>query len=74
MRKYVMAANSVLYLRRWGRPLDWLALILFDVLLLPLSLLSGTGLRAAWAKARGLVSGMSGRKVTVADVERFSRR
>jgi GT2 family glycosyltransferase len=71
MRKYMMAANSVHYLRRHGRATDWLAFVLFDLILWPLSIVSGTGLRAALGKGRGLIAGIRGHKISVADVERF---
>lgn len=71
LRKYMSAVNTVRFLRRHGTARLWLAFVLFDVLLWPFTLLSGTGPRAALAKARGLVHGVCGRKVTVAAVRHY---
>ncbi len=72
LRKYMMAVNTVRYLRQHGTLLGWLAFLLFEVLLWPLTFVSGTGVRAALAKGRGILAGVFGRRVTVRDVERFS--
>ena len=48
-----------------------LSFVLFDVLLWPLSLVTGTPPRAALAKARGILAGLLGRGVSVADVSRY---
>jgi len=74
LRKYMMAVNTVRYLRRHGNFAGWLAFVLFECLLWPLSFLSGTGVRAAIAKGRGIVAGLRGRRVTVEDVGRFAPR
>ncbi len=66
LRKYMMAANAVRFLRAGGNARQWAAFWLLDVLLWPFSLLSGPA--AAWAKARGILAGLRGRPVTAADV------
>lgn len=71
LRKFMMAANAARFLRRHGTARLWLGWLLFEVLLWPLSVLGGTGPRAALAKLRGTLSGLLGRRVTVADVERY---
>lgn len=66
-RKYMMAVNTVRFLRRHGTPARWLSFWLFDVLTLPV-----VWLRRAWrgegaavrAKARGTWDGLRGRSVT----------
>ena len=72
-RKYMMAVNSVWFLRRHGTLRSWTGFVLFDVLLLPLAIafqaLRGNG-RAALAKARGIVDGLRGRRVTAAAARR----
>ncbi|HLQ38678.1 MAG TPA: glycosyltransferase family 2 protein [Planctomycetota bacterium] len=72
LRKFMMAANAVRYLRAHGTAAQWAALLLLDLLLWPLALLSGP--RAAVAKLRGLVAGCCGHQVSAADVERYLRR
>ena len=74
LRKYMMAVNSVRFLRRHGSGAKWLAFLLFECLLWPLSIVSGTGIRAAVAKGRGLVAGLFGGRVTVQDVDRYVPR
>ena len=71
LRKYMSAVNSVRYLRRHGGARLWLAFLLFDCLLWPATLFSGTSVRASFAKARGLWNGLCGRRVTVRDVARY---
>jgi hypothetical protein len=71
LRKYMCAVNTVRFLRTHGTPRLWLAFALLDCLSWPLTLLSGTGLRAALAKGRGLVAGIFGHRVSAADVRRF---
>ncbi|MBI5850559.1 MAG: glycosyltransferase family 2 protein [Planctomycetes bacterium] len=71
LRKYMSAVNTVRWLRDHGRATEWAAFCVFDVLLLPLTFLSGTRARAAWAKLRGTWDGFRGHRVTRADVERY---
>lgn len=65
-RKYMMAVNSIWFLRRWAGPLQWCSFLLFDVLSLPLvwlvGLARGRG-RAVCAKAMGLLDGLRGKRV-----------
>ncbi|MCR9247158.1 MAG: glycosyltransferase [bacterium] len=68
LRKYLMAAHALRYLRRHGNAKAWLGWFLFDVLLWPITLL--TGPRAAFAKLAGTFAGIRGRAVGAADVER----
>ncbi|MFG0316258.1 MAG: glycosyltransferase family 2 protein [Planctomycetota bacterium JB042] len=76
-RKYMNAVNSVRFLRRHGSPRAWIGFFVFDVLGLPAALVLAT-LRgrpgAAWAKARGIVDGLRGIRVTPERVERYLRR
>ena len=66
-RKYMMAVNTVWFLRKHGSPWRWLSFALFDVCTLPLvwvaHALRGEG-RAAAAKARGTWDGLRGRRVS----------
>lgn len=71
LRKFLMANNAVRYLRQSGRWRSWAAWLCFDVLLWPLTLL--TGPRAAWAKLRGTWAGLCGHRASAADVDRFVR-
>lgn len=71
LRKYMSAVNSVRWLRAHGRPRDWLAFAFFDIAMLPLTFLSGTGAKAAFAKLRGIWVGLRGGRVTRADVDRY---
>jgi GT2 family glycosyltransferase len=71
LRKYLMAKNGVRYLRRHGTVSQWAALLLLDVLSLPLLLL--TAPRPAWAKVCGLLAGLRGARSTARDVERWHR-
>jgi GT2 family glycosyltransferase len=68
-RKYMMAVNTVRFLRRHGTPGRWLSFWLFDVLSLPFvwlrRTLRGEG-AAVLAKARGTWDGLRGRTVTEA--------
>lgn len=70
LRKYAMAANEVRWVLRHGSPSQWLAFLLLDVALLPLAILRAP--RAGLAKLRGLLAGLLGRKVSAADVARYS--
>jgi len=67
-RKYMMAVNTIAFLRKHGTPLRWLSFLVFDVLTLPAVWLvrapRGEG-RAVLAKARGTWDGLRGR--TLAD-------
>jgi GT2 family glycosyltransferase len=71
LRKYLSGVNTVRFLRGHGRVRDWLSFVLFDVLLWPLSLVTGTPPRAALAKLRGLADGLIGRNVSARDVARY---
>lgn len=73
MRKFMMAANAVRYLRRHGTLPLWLAFVWWELLLWPLTLVSGTGLRAGLAKLRGTLAGLFGHRVSVDDVRRYIR-
>jgi len=71
-RKYMMGVNSVWFLRAHGGPLEWGRFLLFDVLPLPLLWLTGLAngrAGAVWAKGRGIVDGLRGRRVSRADAE-----
>jgi hypothetical protein len=70
-RKYMMAVNSVHFLRTWGGPREKLRFFVYDVLTLPLVLVDGLmrgHARAAAAKALGLYHGFRGRRVTAETV------
>jgi GT2 family glycosyltransferase len=69
LRKFLMANNSVRYLRARGSVALWTAFVLFDVLLWPLTLLSGP--RAAFAKLRGMWAGMRGHHASANDVAAY---
>jgi len=66
LRKFLMACNAVRFLRARGNAGLWAAFVVFDVLLWPLTLL--TGPRAAIAKLRGVVAGLRGHRASAADV------
>jgi len=74
-RKYMMAVNTVWFLRKHGTPARWLSFALFDVCTLPavwlIHALRGEG-AAARAKMRGTWDGLRGRRVTAAALERFA--
>ncbi|HET6204996.1 MAG TPA: glycosyltransferase family 2 protein [Planctomycetota bacterium] len=77
-RKYAMALNGVRFLRGHGGARAWASWILFDVLSLPLAaareaLRRGGNPRAVGAKARGLLDGLLGRRVTAGALERYRR-
>ena len=67
LRKYMMGVNTIWFLRRYGTPARWLSFFLFDVVTLPfvwaLRARRGEG-RSVRAKARGLLDGLRGRRVT----------
>jgi GT2 family glycosyltransferase len=73
LRKYLMALNGVRYLKRAGSASQWAAFVLLDLLLWPLLLLSNER-PAAFAKLRGMVAGLRGRRASRADVERYVAR
>lgn len=66
-RKYMMAVNTVWFLRSHGTPARWFLFWVFDVATLPLvwayRVLQGDG-AAALAKARGTLDGLRGKRVT----------
>jgi hypothetical protein len=70
-RKYMMAVNSIWFLRRYAGPREWARFLLYDVATLPLLFVDGFccgRLRAALAKAAGLVDGLRGKRITGAVV------
>ncbi len=69
LRKFLMACNSVRYLRQHGGLRGWLAFALFDLLLWPVILPAGP--RAALAKLRGMWAGLCGHRAGAADVARY---
>ncbi len=75
LRKYLMGVNVWRFLRRQGRPADWLAFLCCDLLpwlpALPLFLADGRRLRAHLSKGRGLVRGFFGGGVGPEDVARI---
>ena len=75
LRKYMMAVNTVRFLRRHGTPSRWLGFWLFDVATLPLVWLyrssRGEG-KAVLAKARGTWDGLRGRQVTAERLRELS--
>lgn len=70
-RKYMMGVNSVWFLRRHAKAPQWLSFFVFDVASLPVvwiaSLAKGQG-RAAFAKAKGILDGLRGKRVTAASI------
>ncbi|MCZ6597624.1 MAG: glycosyltransferase family 2 protein [Planctomycetota bacterium] len=66
-RKYMMGVNTIWFLRRHGTPARWLSFIVFDVLSLPFVWLThafrGEG-SAVIAKARGMLDGLRGKRIT----------
>jgi len=77
LRKYMMAVNTVRFLRRHGTPARWLGFWLFDVATLPLVWLyrapRGEG-AAVLAKARGTWDGLRGRMVTAERLQELGAR
>ncbi|MFY9341512.1 MAG: glycosyltransferase family 2 protein, partial [Planctomycetota bacterium] len=71
LRKFLMAANAVRYLRARGTFAGWLAWLCCDVLPWPLTLLAGP--RLALAKACGTWAGLRGHRASAADVTRWHR-
>lgn len=76
-RKYMNALNSVHFLKAHGTLKSWLAFWLLDVLTLPplflLRLFQGRG-KGAMAKARGILRGFTGTRVTREDLEKYFTR
>jgi GT2 family glycosyltransferase len=72
LRKYMMAANCVRYLRRHGSLRLWLAFLVFEVLGWPFAFLF-SGVRAGTAKLRGIIDGLMGHQIVAADVHRWVR-
>lgn len=70
LRKYLMAKNGMRYLKRHGTLAQWAALLLIDLLSLPLLLLARP--RSAWAKVCGIGAGLRGGPSTEADVVRWN--
>lgn len=70
LRKYLMAANSLRFLRREFRWKLWAAFFLFDCLGLPLAYLAG-GWRVGWAKTLGILDGLRGRPIDASVVARW---
>jgi len=71
-RKYMMAVNSVHFLRRWGGRREWLRFLVFDVATLPFALVDGFCrgyAKAVLAKALGLWHGLRGRRVSAETVK-----
>ena len=69
VRKFLMACNTVRYLRAHGTVAGWCAWLCCDVLGWPLTLLSGP--RAAVAKWQGMWAGVRGHRAGAADVARL---
>ena len=69
LRKFLMGRNAVLFARKHGGFRLWSAVIVFEIMLWPLSLFRGAGLRSAFAKARGVWRGLTCGSVGPADVE-----
>lgn len=70
LRKYLMAANSLRFLRQQFSLKLWAAFFLFDCLGLPLAYLTG-GWRVGWAKTLGIVDGLRGRPIDASVVARW---
>jgi GT2 family glycosyltransferase len=70
-RKYMMGVNSIWFLRRHAGFGQWLSFFVFDVGTLPLlwvvSTTRGHG-RSALAKAKGILDGLCGKRVTAASI------
>jgi hypothetical protein len=77
LRKYMMAVNTVHFLRRHGTPARWFGFWLFDVATLPFVWLyrasRGEG-AAVLAKARGTWDGLRGRAVTAERLRELGAR
>ncbi len=71
-RKWMQGVNSIRFLRLHGGPTHWLRFVVFDVLTLPVALVlrGGRGESAGVvAKAKGLLDGLMGRRVTAEALE-----
>ena len=77
LRTYMMAVNTVRFLRRHGSVARWLSFWLFDVASLPFAWLyratRGEG-AAVVAKARGTWDGLRGRQVTAERLRELGAR
>lgn len=71
LRKFLMACNAVRFLKARGTAKAWAGWLLFDVLLWPVTFVTGPS--AAWAKLRGTFAGLRGHRASAADVGRFLR-
>jgi GT2 family glycosyltransferase len=72
-RKYMMGVNSIWFLKSHGGAWAWLRFLVFDVATLPWLLAAGLfdgRAPAVWAKGRGIVDGLRGKRITGADAER----
>jgi hypothetical protein len=62
----MMGVNSIWFLRRYARPVEWCKFVAFDVLTLPaawlVGLFRGRG-KAVLAKAAGIWDGLRGRRI-----------
>jgi len=71
-RKWMQGVNSIRFLRAHGGSMHWARFVLFDVLTLPLALLlrgcQGEG-GGVLAKAKGIIDGLAGRRVTADALE-----
>jgi hypothetical protein len=60
-RTFGSGRSAALFVRRYGRPLDWLTFFLFMGAALPLAFLRELpkgNQRAVWAKAKGVIAGL----------------
>jgi GT2 family glycosyltransferase len=76
-RKYMMAVNTVWFLRRHGRLVDWACFALFDLVTLPALVAAGATngrWRGALAKALGTWHGLLGRRVHASAIEPGAHR
>ncbi len=71
LRKYASAVNEVRWLRRHGTWRHWLSFWWWDVLLAPLTFVSGTGAKAAQAKLRGTWDGLRGKPLSEVALRRY---
>ena len=70
LRKYLMAVNSLRFLRQQYSFKLWAAFFLFDCIGLPLAYMIG-GWRVGWAKTLGIVDGLRGRPIDASVVARW---
>jgi GT2 family glycosyltransferase len=71
LRKYMMAANGVRYLRRHGSLRLWCAFVVFELCGWPFAFLF-SGVRAGAAKMMGIIDGLLGHQVEADDVHRWA--